>query len=72
MAHAMMWSAPCPPISAKRQSNRGIESLAISPDERFLYVMMQSPLANPDTAAFRKARNTRLLKIERTSMQIVG
>ena len=61
-----------PAILAKRQSNRGFESLAISPDERFLYVMMQSPLANPDTAAFRKARNTRLLKIERTSMQIVA
>ena len=61
-----------PAILAKRQSNRGIESLAISPDERYLYVMMQSPLANPDTAAFAKARNTRLLKIERTSMQVVG
>jgi hypothetical protein len=61
-----------PAILAKRQANRGIESLAISPDERFLYAMMQSPLANPDTAAFRKARNTRLLKIERTSMQIVA
>lgn len=61
-----------PAILAKRQANRGIESLAVSPDERFLYVMMQSPLANPDTTAFRNARNTRLLKIERTSMQIVG
>ena len=61
-----------PAILARRQSNRGIEALAVSPDERFLYLMMQSPLANPNTAAFRKSRNVRLFKIERTSMQIVG
>ncbi len=61
-----------PAILSKRQLNRGIESLTVSPDENFLFVMMQSPLANPDTDAFRKARNTRILKIERTSMQVVG
>jgi hypothetical protein len=61
-----------PAILARRQANRGIEALAISPDERFLYFIMQSPLANPDVAAFRKGRNVRLFKIERTSMQIVG
>lgn len=61
-----------PAILAKRQLNRGIESLAVSRDERFLYFIMQSPLANPDTAAFRTSRNVRLFKIERTSMQIVG
>jgi hypothetical protein len=61
-----------PAILARRQSNRGIEALAISPDERFLYFILQSPLANPNAAAFRKGRNVRLFKIERTSMQIVG
>ncbi len=61
-----------PAILARRQANRGIEALAISPDERYLYFMMQSPLANPNPAAFRKGRNVRLFKIERTSMQIVG
>lgn len=61
-----------PAILAKRQLNRGIESLAVSRDERFLFFIMQSPLANPDTAAFRTSRNVRLFKIERTSMQIVG
>jgi hypothetical protein len=61
-----------PAIVAKRQLNRGIESLAVSRDERFLYFMLQSPLANPDTAAFRSSRNVRLFKMERTSMQIVG
>jgi hypothetical protein len=49
-----------PPILARRQANRGIESMAISPDERFLYFIMQNPLANPDAAAYRRARNTRL------------
>jgi hypothetical protein len=61
-----------PAILVKRQANRGIESLAISRHERFLFFVMQSPLANPDVAAFRTSRNVRLFKIERTSMQIVG
>jgi len=61
-----------PAILAKRAINRGIESLAISPDERFLYTLMQNPLANPDTAAYQKAKNSRLFKIERASMRIVG
>lgn len=61
-----------PAILAKRQLNRGIESLAVSRDERFLFFILQSPLANPDTAAFRTSRNVRLFQIERTSMQIVG
>ena len=61
-----------PAILAKRQLNRGFESLAVSRDERFLFFALQSPLANPDTAAFRTSRNVRLFQIERTSMQIVG
>ncbi|MFN3351019.1 esterase-like activity of phytase family protein [Pseudorhodoplanes sp.] len=61
-----------PAILAKRQLNRGIEALAVSDDERHLYFIMQSPLANPDTAAYRVSRNVRLFKLERTSMQMVG
>jgi hypothetical protein len=61
-----------PAILARRQSNRGIESLAVSRDERLLYFIMQSPLANPDLAAFREARNTRLFKIERATMRVAG
>jgi hypothetical protein len=61
-----------PAILAKRQANRGIEGIAISPDERFLYLIMQNPLANPDVAAFRQARNTRIVKLERATMRIAG
>jgi hypothetical protein len=61
-----------PAILTKRAVNRGIEGLAVSPDERFFYFIMQSPLVNPDVASFRAAKNTRLFKIERVSMKIVG
>lgn len=61
-----------PPILTRRAVNRGIEGLAVSPDEQFFYFIMQSPLVNPDIASFRAAKNTRLFKIERASMKIVG
>jgi hypothetical protein len=61
-----------PGILVKRQANRGIEGIAISPDERFLYTIVQNPLANPDTAAYRQAKNTRILKFERATMRAVG
>ncbi|MBL8839489.1 MAG: esterase-like activity of phytase family protein [Alphaproteobacteria bacterium] len=61
-----------PAILTRRATNRGIESMAVSPDERFLYFIMQNPLANPDAAAYRQARNARLFKIERATMRVVG
>ncbi len=61
-----------PAILAKRQTNRGIESMAVSPDERFLYFMLQNPLANPDVAAYQQAKNTRVLKFDRQTLSVVG
>jgi hypothetical protein len=61
-----------PSILAKRAINRGIESMAISPDERFLYFIMQNPLANPDVKTYQNAKNARLFKIERATMKVVG
>ncbi|WP_168204072.1 choice-of-anchor I family protein [Aliikangiella coralliicola] len=48
-----------PAIYFKRKLNRGIESIAISPDENFLYFIMQSPLQNPD---YRQSRHVRIMK----------
>jgi hypothetical protein len=61
-----------PSILSKRQGNRGIEGLAISPDEAFLYFIVQNPLANPDAKAFRDARNTRIFKFDRKAEKVVG
>lgn len=61
-----------PAIIAKRALNRGIENVALSPDGAYLYVLMQSPLANPDNDAYKKSTNTRLWKIERTTGKVAG
>lgn len=61
-----------PAILAKRQGNRGIESVAMSPDEAFLYFLVQNPLANPDSATYRTAVNTRLFKMERAGGKVIG
>ena len=46
--------------------------MAISPDENFLYFIMQNALANPDVKTYQAAKNIRLFKIERASMKVVG
>ena len=61
-----------PAILAKRQLNRGAESLAVSKDEKYLYFSMQSPLANPNKKAYSGSRNVRLLKIEAESGKSVA
>ena len=61
-----------PAIIAKRTLNRGIENVAVSADGATLYVLMQSPLANPDNAAYKKSAATRLWKIERASGKVLG
>jgi hypothetical protein len=56
-----------PSILGKRHLNRGFEGIAASADERYLYAMMQNPLANPDIAAYKTANATRLFKIDAAS-----
>jgi hypothetical protein len=61
-----------PAILAKRQLNRGIEGIALAPDESALYAIVQNPLANPDADAYKKAVATRILKLDLKSQQVVG
>ena len=55
VAHAL------PAIYGKRKINRGFEGLALSADEKTLYVALQSPLLNPDPKTGNASRNTRVL-----------
>jgi hypothetical protein len=64
--------ANLPALLSRRAGNRGFESIAISPDEQFLYTIMQNPIANPDTKTYQQAKNSRIFKIERASGKMVG
>lgn len=48
----------------KRKPNRGFEGLAMSPDGRTVFAMMQSPLSNPDERAGEASRYIRLVAVE--------
>jgi hypothetical protein len=61
-----------PAIIAKRTLNRGIENVAVSADGQFVYVLMQSPLANPDNDAYKKSASARLWKMERATGNVLG
>jgi len=61
-----------PAILMKRQLNRGIEGIALAPDESALYAIVQNPLANPDADAYKKASATRILKLDLKSQQVIG
>lgn len=63
---------PLPAIIRHRHLNRGIEALALSPDENYLYFMLQSPLDNPDKQAFKHARNVRLFKLQRRTGEVIS
>lgn len=61
-----------PAIVKLRKINRGIEAVAVSPDEKFLYYAIQSPLVNPNDDAFKTSRMVRIFKMDRASTRTVG
>ncbi|MFZ1771095.1 MAG: esterase-like activity of phytase family protein [Caldilinea sp.] len=65
-------AATLPALYARRNSNRGFEGLALSPDERTLYAVLQSPLDNPDKSVRERARLTRILAFDPATGQLLG
>jgi hypothetical protein len=61
-----------PKIASRRRLNRGFEALAVSPDERWLYVAFQSALAHPRKKAHKKNRYGRIWKIEASTGAVVS
>lgn len=61
-----------PAAHAYRRQNRGYEGLALSPDNRSLFVALQSPVQlPPNPNVGRDSRNTRILRLD-TSGHVTG
>lgn len=61
-----------PAILAKRFLNRGLESLALTPDGRQLATIIQNPLANPDADTYRGSKNARLWTLDPATLAVTG
>lgn len=59
-----------PAIAATRQLNRGFEAIAVSADQKSLFLAFQSPLAHPDEAAHKRARHVRIWRLALTRMEV--
>lgn len=55
--------AVLPPLLARRKLNRGFEGMALAPDQKLLFVALQSPLANPDDDTAKNSRIDRLITL---------
>lgn len=56
-----------PSVLMSRKRNRGLEGIAISPDGKTLFSIMESPLSLPDNRAGEASRNIRLVAIDISS-----
>ena len=61
-----------PEIAGRRQLNRGFEAISLSPDEAWLYLAFQSPLAHPDEQAHERARHVRLWKLDARTGEVAA
>lgn len=65
-------SKSIPEIYLKRKANRGFEALAVTPDERTLFIGLQSPLLNPSSAVGNASLATRILRFDIRSKTFTG
>jgi hypothetical protein len=61
-----------PAIFGMRKINRGFEGLALSSDQKTLYVVLQSPLLNPDKKTGDASRNTRVIVFDIQSEKVTA
>ena len=61
-----------PQILNYRRQNRGFEGIAMTPDERTLFLAMQSPLDYPTSALGRASRNVRIFRFDTTTERVTG
>lgn len=58
-----------PAIYGARRGNRGFEGVGISPDQSTLYLLLQSPLNNPDKETGETSRTGRILAVDTATGQ---
>lgn len=65
------YTATSSTLTSGRENNRGLEGLAISPDGRFAYAMLQNGVmtdgTNPGSGSFTRSLYTRILKYDTTT-----
>ena len=61
-----------PAIYGRRKINRGFEGIALSGDEKTLYLVLQSPLLNPDRKTGEGSRNSRVLVFDIPSEKVTA
>ena len=64
--------ASLPAMLGKRKINRGFEGLAISSDEKSIYLVLQSPLGIPDRKTGEESRNTRVFVFDRETERVTA
>jgi Esterase-like activity of phytase len=64
--------ARLPAIAGRRELNRGFEALALSDDEKWLFLAFQSPLAHPGQRAHENGRHTRLWRLDAETGEVAA